>query len=330
EILVYRYRTQPRIVALLKSDGAGGLGLVWSQTSNIGNWSFGYGDKLLPANWSSADAMDLFWIKPGNAVALMRSTSTGFRKVKSYTQTLPGWWLDGSETFLAGDFDGLGRDDLFVYSGAPGHPPRAAVFRAATNRRRMTSLVRVTYDEVRFSEWALGSNDQWFAANWYGGPHKGLYVYNGKDWQRPMLATVWANTNSGHLITDTVYEGSLPGWYLGRNDRFTVAGPRGNSPQGLVVFNCDDWATEIFGVVISDGSNLSVLRRTEMDPWTLSSNDRFLPCKLSSGAADPHSSLFPDTIVHTNDRLAIIDNRNLHVRESYLRWLHRYRYGMNS
>ena len=328
EILVYRYRSQPRMLALLKSDGAGGLRLVWSQTAHIGTWTFGYGDQLLPANWSSTGGMNLFWIKPGEAVALIKFTPSGFRKVQSYTQTLPGWWLDGSETFLAGDFDGQGRDDLFVYSGAPGHPTRAAVFRVETPKR-VTVLIKVVYDESRFSDWAIGSNDQWFAANWHGGQQMGLYVYNGVDWQRPMLATVWANTTSGHLRTDTVYDGSLPGWYLGRNDRFTVAGPRGNLPQGLLAFNSDDWVTEMLGVVMSDGSNLSALRTFHMPDWTMSGNDRFLPCNLSTATADT-SSLLPDTIVHTNDRLAIINNRHLTVRESYFRWIHHYRYGKNS
>jgi hypothetical protein len=306
----------------------GGLRLVWSKTGNIGSWTFDYGDQLLPADWNGDGTMDLFWIKPGNAVALMRSTPTGFRKVKSYTQTLPGWWLDGSETFLAGDFDGSGRDDLFVFSGAPGHPPRAAVYRSFISRKA-TSLFRVAYDETRFSQWALGENDQWFAANWHGGSRTGLYVYNGTDWQRPMLATIWADTTSGHLKTDTVYEGSLPGWYLGRNDRFTVAGPVGDLPQGLLVFNSDDWTTEVLAVVTSDGSNLSALRTFEMSPWTFSANDRFLPCNLSPTPADT-PSLFPDTIVYTADQLAIINNRYLTLRESYVRWIHHYRYGKNS
>ena len=330
EILAYRSWTQPRAIGLLKSDGSGGLQLVWSQEAQIGDWTMEYGDQLLPADWNGDGTMDLFWIRPGRAVALMRSTPTGFRKVRAYTQALPGWWLDGSEIFLAGDFDGLGRDDLFVYSGGPGHPPRAAVFRTPIKRHRPVALTRITYDENRFASWQLGANDQWFAANWYGGRRTGLYAYNGVDWRRPMLATVWADTTAGHLVTDTVYEGSLPGWYLGRNDRFVVAGPRSNLPQGLVVYNSDDWDAEMLGILRSDGSNLSVLRTGELSDWTLGPDDRFLPCQLAAAVPGATDSVYPDIIVHTDERLAVLDSTHLSVRESYLRWIHHYRHGRNT
>jgi hypothetical protein len=324
EVLAWRTAPGERGTALLEGDGSGGLRVVRQFPAGIGNWRFAAGDQILAGDWDGDGRVDLWAIRAGLVVIMIRSLGDDFQIAGGHVGVLPGWSMRQGDRFVAGDFDGDGLGDLFVFNGADWTQPRAAIHRSTVGGTARPALVRSAFHERQFAGWTMARNDRWIGANWYGAARDNLYVHNGFDWQAPMLGMIMAPTaGATELGTNFAYYSAVSSWYIGRNDRYVVADPDGTGLDGLVAFNSQDWSTEHLGVLRTDSAHLYGSRvANEIGEWNLGPTDRFLPCRLEPGTAGT-----PHLVVHNRDWIGVIDARRLVLEQLYNRWIHDYRAG---
>ena len=73
--------------------------------------------KIVPGRFTGSTRSEFFGIDE-YGISLYRAEGTRWRHVRTMAGTIPGSWeIRNGDTFLAGDFDGDGRDELVVFNG---------------------------------------------------------------------------------------------------------------------------------------------------------------------------------------------------------------------
>jgi hypothetical protein len=242
----------------------------------------------------------------------------GLRLVARYDGGLPGWAFRPADRLLLGDFDGDGRDDLYLFNGEDWSIPYLGMLRS-----RGSSLGLVRRFDAVLPGWTLRPGDRVHVGDFDGDGRDDLYVFNGADWSMAHLLMV-SSTGSGLDFTER-YDGNVPGWQMRRHDRHWVADCNGDGRADLFVHNDEDWGYEYLGAMISNSKELNATRRQDwVGEWSLGPDDRFLPCNYQGGTGTP------DLIVHNADWLGMIRaTPALVLDRMYHRWIHNYRYGRN-
>lgn len=323
EVVVYNSANwNQEYLGLLADDGAGGLRLIRRYDDKMTGWQFNKRDRFHVADFTGDGRQDLIvqngedWSIP--YVGMLRSDGNGFTIVRRYDQTLAGWHMRKGDRLYVGDFDGNGRDDLYVWNGSDWSVRYMAMMRSDGN-----SYTMVRRFDNSLAGWQMRKGDRHYVGDFNSDGRDDLYVFNGEDWSIAYLAML-RSTGAGLAMTRR-YDGNAPGWQMRRHDQHWVGDVDGNGRADLFVYNHHDWGPEYLGTMISNGSALTCSWKADwVGEWNLGSVDEFEPCNYE-GAAGRRN-----LIVHNDNWLGMIRaTPTLSLQRIYHRWIHNYRHGRN-
>lgn len=309
-------------LGLLADDGNNGLRLIARYDDAMPGWQFQKDDEFIVADFSGDGKKDLIvfngknWSMP--YVGMLRSNGFGFSVVNRYDNILGGWIMKPNDKLFAGDFNGDGKDDLYVFNGDNWSIPYLGMFRSNGNSFTYIQLYAGT-----LPGWQMTKGDRFFVADFNGDGKDDLYVFNGTNWSMAYLLMVASNGSSLDYVRR--YDGNAPGWQMRKNDRHFVCDLKGDGKEDLFVYNCLDWSKEYLGTMISNGSSLSCNWKEDwVGEWNLGKVDNFLVCNFEGASGT--RNLF----VHNKDWFGMIKaTPQLSLQRLYYKWIHNYRYGRN-
>ncbi len=151
------------------------------------------------------------------------------------------WSFSHSDYLRVADFDGDGKDDLFVIDPTGGW---LSTRYFGMLRSTGSSFVPVNRYKEKLPGWMMKDHDQYFVIDFDSDGKDDLVVYNGQDWSVPYLC-MFRSTGT-NLVYTKIYSKFLPGsdsnFEMGKNERIKVGHFQGEGTQGLIFHNRDDFA----------------------------------------------------------------------------------------
>jgi hypothetical protein len=251
-------------------------------------------------------------------LAMLRSSGTGFSVVKRYDKIFAGWQMAKNDKFFVGDFNGDGKEDLYVFNGDNWSIPYFAMHRSSGAAFTMVKR----YDK-NLAGWQMTKGDKFYAGDFDGDGKCDIYVFNGTNWNVAYIAMM--KSSGSALSMARRYDGNAPGWQMRKNDQHFIADINGDKKADLFVYNYQDWNKEYLGTMRSGGNSLSCAWKVDwVGEWNLGAVDRFIPCNFE-GAAGKR-----DLFVHNTNWFGMIKaNPTLTLQKLYYKWIHNYRHGRN-
>src|SRR5258706_4774026 len=84
-------------------------------------WQFSHDDRFYVADFDGDGKADRFVFKCINwafpYLGMLKSSGTAFAVAHRFDHVLPSWQMTPGDQFFVGDFNGDGKDDLFVFNG---------------------------------------------------------------------------------------------------------------------------------------------------------------------------------------------------------------------
>ena len=177
----------------------------------------------------------------------------------TWVRTMPDPVWDAyrpGDRFLVGDFDGDGREDLFVYNFTDWSMPYFAMLRSSGSA--FTGVRRFDKDLPGWGE--MREHDQFFVADVDGDGRDDILVFNGEDFSVGYLLILHSTGNDLRFVRR--YDDTLPGWgSMRRRDRFYVADFDGDGRADLYVDNQTDWSVGYLLMLRSTGRDFQFVRR---------------------------------------------------------------------
>jgi IgA peptidase M64/VCBS repeat protein len=311
-------------LGLLVDDGNNGLKLVARYDDLMPGWQFQKTDKFYVADFNGDGKKDLFVFNGSNwsipYVGMLRSNGSSFSVVQRYDANMPGWEMRSQDRHYVGDFNGDGKEDLWVFNGVNWSIPYLGMLKSNGNSLSMTKR----YDE-NMPSWQMRSQDRHYVGDFNGDGKKDLFVFNGSEWSIAYLGML--RSSSSDLSMTKRYDGNAPGWQMRKNDRHYVSDVNGDGKADLFVYNHQDWAYEYLGTMVSNGTSLSSSWKEDwVGEWNLGAPDIFEPCNYEGVTGKR------DLIVHNQNWFGMIRNvpgSGLLLQKIYYKWIHNYRYGRN-
>ena len=242
-------------LGLLVDDGNNGLRLIARYDGDINGWGgFAANDLFYVGDFNGDGKKDLYVFNGADwsmtYVGLLRSSGAGFTLVRRFDGDIPGWGgLARNDQLVVGDFNGDGKQDLYIFNGADWSMAYVGMFRCTGTNLQMSAR----YDGDIPGWGGLARNDQLVVGDFNGDRRADLYIFNGPDWSMPYLG-MFRSVGNG-LQMSARYDGDVPGWGgLARNDVFFPADINGDGRTDLFGFNCRDWSTEYIGKLDFNGS----------------------------------------------------------------------------
>jgi hypothetical protein len=309
--------------ALLRSTGSG-FEMSKRFVGSIPGWgALAPRDKFLVADFDGDGKSDIFIFNGydwGDTCyfGMYRSTGSSLDSVRRYTNSLPLWGAMGSgDHFSVGDFDGDGKDDLYIFNGVDWTKAYLGMLRSTG-----TELAGVRRHVGSLPLWGtMKSGDRFFAGDFDGDGKDDLYIFNGTDWSKAYLG-MFRSTGTD-LARVQYYAGSVPGWgTMKRGDQYYVADINGDGREDLYGYNATDWPTEFLGRLISNGSALSGgYCKDWIGDWNLGQVDRFLVADFDGDSKD-------DLFVRNSNWFGMLWSQwnTLNFKRLYLRYIHNFRY----
>ncbi|MCB0168089.1 MAG: VCBS repeat-containing protein [Anaerolineae bacterium] len=193
----------------------------------------------------------------------------GLKLIRRYDNTMPGWQFHKHDKFYIADFNGDGKKDLFVFNGTDWSIPYLGMLRSTGSGFQ---LVR-RYD-TSLAGWQMKKNDRYFVGDFTGDGKEDLWVFNGADWSVPYFAMLRSNSTSLTMVRR--YNQTMPGWQMAKEDQHYIGDFNGDGKADLYVFNGKNWSTAYLGMLSSNGSALSMVRRYDGNApgWQMRKNDQ--------------------------------------------------------
>lgn len=274
-------------IMIYRSDGSQ-LDIVFSAIDRVpGSWQFKANDQFYIGdfNGDGKDEVVVFnstdWVMEYMGL-LVDDGNDGLRLIQRYDDSMPGWQFQRDDKFFVGDFDGDGKKDLFVFNGENWSIPYVGMLRSTGTG---FEVVR-RYDE-NMPSWQMRPNDRHYIGDVNGDGKDDLYVFNGTDWSIAYLGILRSNGTT--LSMSRRYDGNMPGWQMRGDDQHFVGDFSGDGRSDLYVFNGKNWSIAYLGMLRSNGSSLSMVRRYDGNApgWQMRPNDRHYIGEVSGdGRAD--------------------------------------------
>ncbi|MCD9019288.1 M64 family metallopeptidase [Parachryseolinea silvisoli] len=192
-----------------------------------------------------------------NSLALYKSLGTEIEPSWVATGSIPVWDdFKKGDKFFVGDFNGDGKDDLYVFNYGDWLYPYLGMLRSTGNGFECIKLF-----ELKLPGWDdMKPNDTFFVGDFDGDKKEDLYVFNGKDWSMGYLEMLRSTgTTLAHVKR---YDRDLPGWgAMLEHDQFYVGDLDGDNRDDLYVFNGPDWSMPYLEMLRSTGTQLSYRKR---------------------------------------------------------------------
>ena len=256
--------------------------------------------------WNSRDWSSLY-------LGLFRQRRGAFQCIRLWEDDLPGWGgFAKNDRIYIGDFNGDGRDDLYLFNGPDWANPYLGMFRSAGSDFTAIQL----YDGDVPGWGGLAEHDQFLPTDLTGDGRYGLFAWNMVDWG-PNYAGRMRSTGTA-LVADW-REDWVGEWHLGSVDAFTVALPA------------------MRRIVVDVGVHSTILTRAMRQrlgklasELRISALGRIVRPRL----ADLGIIILaegPDRIIaHNKNWLGTFrTSAPLSLDSIYYRWVHNYRYGRN-
>lgn len=177
----------------------------------------------------------------------------------TWVRTMPDPVWDAyrpGDRFLVGDFDGDGKQDLFVYNFTDWSMPYFAMLRSTGSS--FTGARRFDRNLPGWGEMKPG--DQFMAADVDGDGKDDIVVFNGRDFSIGYLLILRSTGNDLQFVRR--YDDQLPGWgSMKRNDKFFVANFNPGRRADLFVSNQQDFSIGYLLMLSSNGSGFDFVRR---------------------------------------------------------------------
>jgi hypothetical protein len=276
-------------ISLYRSDGSK-LDLVFRTVGSVpGSWYFQPNDQFYIGDFNG-DGKDevivynsLDWIKELFGL-LIDDGSNGLKLVVRYDDGIPSWPFNKTDKFYVADFDGDGKDDLFVFNGSDWAIPYLGMLRS--NGSGFSVVQR--YDR-NLPSWQMKPQDRHYVGDFNGDGKDDLLVFNGTNWSIPYLGMLKSDGNT--LSMTMRYGENLPSWQMKPQDRHYVGDFNGDGKQDLFIFNGGEWAMAYLGMFRSSGSDLLMVKRYDGNTpgWQMRKNDRHY---ISDINGDGKSDLF--------------------------------------
>lgn len=287
-----------RWIGMLRSTG-GGLETVRRYSTTLpGYGSIGSVDQLFPADFDGDGNDDLYlfsgssWSK--EYMGLLKSSGTAVTGVKRHDDSFPGWVMGKNDRYYVADFDGNGKDDLYVFNATDwGSHKYLGMLRSSGSALGGVRL----YHNTLASGWNMGKNDRHYPADVDGDGKDDLYVFNGGDWSRAYMELTRSTGTALNYVKrydddpGTAWAPNIPGWSMKKGDRHFVADANKDGKDDLFVYNPKiDWSKEYLGTLMSNGSALSgswsedwVTGIPGAGGWNLGTADILIPANYEGG-----------------------------------------------
>lgn len=165
------------------------------------------------------------------------------------------WEFRGSDILIPADFDADGKTDLYVINLNAWSKPYLCMLRSTG-----TGFEPVKRFDQDLPGWgAMKAGDEFYAGDFDGDGRTDLMVFNGTDWSMPyflMLRSTGATLNYSHR-----YDRFLPGWEMGKHEKFFVGDFNGDGRKEVMSQNTQDWGQVHLMVFRSTGAQLALTDR---------------------------------------------------------------------
>jgi hypothetical protein len=249
-----------------------------------GSWQFTAGDQFFIGdfNGDGKDEVAVFngsnWNMPYLGL-LADDGAGGLRLIARYDGSMPGWQFTAGDQFYVADFDGDGKDDLYVFNGANWSFPYLGMLRSTGTG---FSLVQ-RYDQ-NLAGWVMTAGDQIHVGDFDGNGTDDFYLFNGANWSIPYLAMMRSDGNK--MVMAQRYDSTLPNWQMTAGDQHFVGDFNADGRHDLYVFNGANWSMAYLGMFASTGSALSSTARYDgsVPGWSMRKNDQHWIAEINGRA----------------------------------------------
>lgn len=225
----------------------------------------------------SGDGKSDLLIHNGQDLALYHSSGANMNdQVWMANNIVPGasgptWQPATHDQYLYGDFDGDGKEDVFVFNGSDWVTPYFGMLKS--NGTGLGGAAR--YDGAFPGFWSMTAGDQFFVGDFDGDGKKDIAVFNGSNWGIPYLG-IFRSTGTG-LAGVARYDGSIPGWSMTPGDRLFVGDFDGDGKSDLFIFNGVNWSYRYLGMLKSSGAGVSAVKvfSSSLPGWSMTKGDQF-------------------------------------------------------
>ncbi len=320
---------QNHYFGMLNSMGALGFTLDVAYQDALPGWGgIRENDTLHVADFNGDGREDLYifngydWDRA--YLGMVASLGDDVHTVELYREELPGWDdMLPFDRFHVADFDGDGRDDVYVVNARDWSVGYLGMLRSTGNSLEMARR----YDDFIPGWDSVLSGDDFYVADFDRDGRDDLYAFNGTDWPELYLGML-RSTGAGLGLTE-LYRDYVPFWgLLAPNDRFYPADVDDNAVgrDDLYIYNGRDWSQGGFlGVMRSSGAGLSGdLKEHHIGRWELAPFDRIQVTDFEGNGKE-------DLVIYQPGSLGCFTSNGdtLGWTHTYPRWIHNATYHVN-